>query len=143
MSCVAPLGNVYQAGTLSGNPLAMSAGFATLTELNNGDAIYYDLEMKGERLKREMQTVFETNKVAHRINQIGSMISVHFCENEVTDFDGASVGNNDTFKRFFHHMLSHGVYLPPSAFETWFISSALSEADITKTIDACKAFVIA
>lgn len=140
MNCVAPLGNVYQAGTLSGNPIAMTAGFATLLELNENDSIYYELEMKGERLKREMAEVFAANGVIHTINQIGSMISVHFCEGEVTDFETASKGSNDTFKKFFHHLLDNGIYLPPSAFETWFLSAALSESDISATVAACKSF---
>ena len=142
MSCVAPLGNVYQAGTLSGNPIAMTAGFATLSLLNENDSIYYDLEMKGERLKREIHEVFNASKISHVINQVGSMISVHFCENEVKDFETASIGNNDTFKKFFHHMLDSGIYLPPSAFETWFISAALSEDDLSATVAACKAFTV-
>jgi glutamate-1-semialdehyde 2,1-aminomutase len=141
MSLIAPLGNVYQAGTLSGNPLAMTAGFATLTELNNDPSIYSELEAKSKRLKSEMYVVFEANKVIHTINQAGSMISVHFCENEVIDFETASHGNNDTFKKFFHHMLDNGIYLSPSAFETWFLSAALSEKDLQTTVSACKKFI--
>src|ERR1043165_6801923 len=140
MSCVAPLGTVYQAGTLSGNPLAMTAGFATLTELNNKPAIYEELGAKGDYLKKEMHRVFSGKKMPHVINQLGSMISIHFCENEVTDFDSAAKGNNDTFKKFFHHMLDNGIYLPPSAFETWFLCNPLSQADMDKTIAACETF---
>ncbi len=68
------------------------------------------------------------------------MISVHFCNEEVVDFTTAAKGNNDTFKKFFHHMLDNGIYLPPSAFETWFLSAALSEKDLEKTIAACNSF---
>ncbi|MES2621938.1 MAG: glutamate-1-semialdehyde 2,1-aminomutase [Bacteroidota bacterium] len=143
MSHIAPLGNVYQAGTLSGNPIAMSAGFATLTELNDiSSSVYYDLDMKGERLKREIAEVFAENGIIHTINQIGSMISVHFCEEEVTNFETASKGNNDTFKKFFHHMLNNGIYLPPSAFETWFLCAALTEKDLEATLIACKKFTV-
>jgi glutamate-1-semialdehyde 2,1-aminomutase len=140
MGLIAPLGNVYQAGTLSGNPLAMTAGFATLSVLNDNPSIYSELEAKGKRLKSEIHSVFSANNLTHTINQLGSMISVHFCENEVTDFDSAAKGNNDTFKKFFHHMLDTGIYLPPSAFETWFLSAALSENDLQETIEACRSF---
>jgi glutamate-1-semialdehyde 2,1-aminomutase len=140
MSHIAPLGNVYQAGTLSGNPLAMSAGFATLSVLNSKPSIYRELDAKGERLKKETGAALSANSIIHVINQIGSMISVHFCENEVTDFESAAKGNNETFKKFFHHMLAKGIYLPPSAFETWFLCAALSEEDIKATVAACAAF---
>ncbi|HEY0262360.1 MAG TPA: glutamate-1-semialdehyde 2,1-aminomutase, partial [Chitinophagales bacterium] len=142
MSHIAPLGNVYQAGTLSGNPLAMIAGFATLTELNANASIYEDLDRKGAFLKTEVGKVFTENKITHTINQLGSMISVHFCENEVFDFATASVGNNDTFKKFFHHLLDNGIYLPPSAFETWFLSAALSDEDLKKTVEVISKFSV-
>ena len=141
MSCVAPLGNVYQAGTLSGNPLAMTAGLATLSELNNKPAIYTDLAKKGEYLRDKMHEVFTSKGTPHTINQLGSMISIHFCEGAVVDFQTSAKGNNDTFKKFFHHLLDNGIYLPPSAFESWFLSAALSEADMEKTIAVCESFV--
>jgi len=140
MSCIAPLGNVYQAGTLSGNPLAMTAGYVTLSELNSNPSIYSELNNKGIYLKERLSEVFTTNGATHTINQLGSMISVHFCENAVTDFESAAKGNNDTFKKFFHHMLDNGIYLPPLAFETWFLSAALSDEDLQKTIGACEGF---
>lgn len=140
MSCIAPLGNVYQAGTLSGNPLAMTAGYTTLSILNSTPSIYNELEVKGERLKNELHAAFTENKITHVINQLGSMISVHFCDNEVVDFETASKGNNDTFKKFFHHMLDNGIYLPPSAFESWFLSAALSADDLNKTVEVAKHF---
>lgn len=140
MSCIAPLGNVYQAGTLSGNPLAMTAGFATLSVLNNETSIYPNLDAKGKALAKGMAEVFTNKSMPHVINQLGSMISIHFCENEVVDFRSATAGNNDRFKRFFHHMLDNGIYLPPSAFEAWFISDALSDADIKQTIEVCASF---
>ena len=141
MSCVAPLGNVYQAGTLSGNPLAMGAGIATLTELNSNSSIYDALETKGKFLTDKMTEVFTRKQIPFTINQLGSMISIHFCKDAVTDFETASAGNNDTFKKFFHHMLNNGIYLPPSAFETWFLSSALNENDLEVTAKACESFV--
>ena len=140
MSCVAPLGNVYQAGTLSGNPLAMTAGLATLSELNNSPKAYEALNAKGVYLREKMHEVFTRKGIAHTINQLGSMISVHFCEDAVVDFQTASKGNNDTFKKFFHHLLDNGIYLPPSAFESWFLSIALSDGYMNKTIAACESF---
>lgn len=142
MSLIAPLGNVYQAGTLSGNPLAMSAGLTTLQVLNENKQIYSELENKGQELGGRMQEVFKRKNAPHTINQLGSMISIHFCENPVTDFQSASAGNNDTFKKFFHHMLDNGIYLPPSAFETWFLCASLSQVDIDDTIKACDSFVL-
>ena len=140
MNCIAPLGNVYQAGTLSGNPLAMTAGFTTLSELNNDHGIYSNLEKKGKQLAKKMGKVFKKKNIPHTINQLGSMISVHFCEDKVTDFTSASKGNNNTFKNFFHHMLNSGVYLPPSCFESWFLSAALKSKDLNTTIEACESF---
>ena len=140
MSLIAPLGNVYQAGTLSGNPLAMVSGFTILSELNNDPDIYKDLDAKGAKLNTSIGEIFTRKGIKHKINQLGSMISVHFCENAITDFQTASVGNNDTFKKFFHHLLDNGIYLPPSAFESWFLCSSLSDADIEATLKACESF---
>lgn len=142
MSHIAPLGTVYQAGTLSGNPIAMTAGLATLSELNENQNLYVELDRKGTFLKTEIGNTLTQNKITHTINQLGSMISVHLCENEVFDFTSASVGNNDVFKRFFHHLLDNGVYMPPSAFETWFLSSALSDEDLEKTVMVCDSFTV-
>src|SRR6185369_10366341 len=138
MSKIAPLGEVYQAGTLSGNPLAMIAGFTTLSELNSHSEIYSELEKKTAYLEKGLRKVLDDKNVTYQINRLGSMISVHFCKDEVTDFKSATAGNNETFKKFFHNMLNHGVYLPPSAFESWFLSHALTYADLDKTIDACE-----
>lgn len=142
MSCIAPLGNVYQAGTLSGNPLAMTAGYTTLSILNDSTDIYSRLETMGKLLAIGMAAIFTKKNTPHVINQLGSMISIHFCENEVTDFQTATAGNNDTFKKFFHHMLDNGIYLPPSAFETWFLCDALSDTDIKNTLEACESFEV-
>jgi len=136
MSKIAPLGEVYQAGTLSGNPLAMIAGYTTLSILNEHHEIYQSLEKKTVYLEKGLREVLSKKKLPFVINRLGSMISVHFCEDAVTDFQTATAGNNDTFKNFFHGMLKHGVYLPPSAFETWFLSDALTYEDLDKTVDA-------
>lgn len=136
MSKIAPLGDVYQAGTLSGNPLAMIAGYTTLSMLNENVEIYNSLHKKTEYLEKGLRVVLQKKGLPFVINRIGSMISVHFCQNEVVDFKSATAGNNDTFKKFFHGMLKNGVYLPPSPFETWFLSDALTYEDLDKTIEA-------
>ncbi|WP_452226788.1 glutamate-1-semialdehyde 2,1-aminomutase [Lacinutrix cladophorae] len=136
MSCLAPLGPVYQAGTLSGNPLAMAAGLAMLQELNKDVEIYNRLAEKTEYLHKGITKVLNQNNIIHTINRIGSMISVHFAEGEVLDFKTSAEGNNDTFKKFFHGMLDEGIYIAPSAFETWFITDALTYTDLDKTIRA-------
>ncbi|GAA3781672.1 glutamate-1-semialdehyde 2,1-aminomutase [Corallibacter vietnamensis] len=136
MNHLAPLGAVYQAGTLSGNPLAMAAGLAMLLELSTDEAIYKRLEEKTAYLHKGIEDVLVKHHIVHTINRIGSMISVHFSDNSVQDFDSATKGNNDTFKKFFHGMLEQGVYIAPSAFETWFISDALTYEDLDETIKA-------
>src|SRR5690606_3477784 len=136
MDYLAPLGPVYQAGTLSGNPLAMAAGLAMLTELNSDAGVFGRLADKTEYLHKGIANVLNKNKVTHTINRVGSMISVHFAKEEVVDFDSSAKGNNDTFKAFFHGMLNEGVYIAPSAFETWFITDALTYKDLDDTINA-------
>jgi len=140
MECIAPIGNVYQAGTLSGNPVAMIAGYTLLTELKNNPSIYSDLNEKTISLKKRMARVFESKNIPVRINQFGSMVSVHFTSEDVTDFASSARSDQAMFRSFFHHMLKEGVYLPPSAFESWFLNNALSMADIDKTIDAITRF---
>ncbi len=134
MDQLAPLGPVYQAGTLSGNPLAMSAGLAMLKELNENKEIFKSIDAKTAYLHEGIQKVLEKYEITHTINRLGSMISVHFSETPVTDFASAAEGNNDTFKKFFHGMLENGVYIAPSAFETWFITEALTYEDLDETI---------
>lgn len=138
MSHLAPDGPVYQAGTLSGNPLAMSAGLAMLTELNNKPETFTSLAEKTEFLHKGIAEVLNEKGVFHQINRFGSMISVHFCEELVVDFESAAKGNNDTFKKYFHGMLDQGVYLPPSAFESYFLNDAISYSDLAKTIEAVR-----
>ncbi|GGG56183.1 glutamate-1-semialdehyde 2,1-aminomutase [Bizionia arctica] len=137
MDCLAPIGPVYQAGTLSGNPLAMAAGLAMLTELNSDKNIYDRLAEKTAYLHKGCEAILNKHKIPHTINRIGSMISIHFSDTDVVDFETAVEGNNDRFKGFFHGLLKGGVYIAPSAFETWFITDALSYEDLDKTIAAC------
>lgn len=137
MDHLAPIGPVYQAGTLSGNPLAMAAGLAMLQELNGDAEIYNRLEEKTAYLHKGITNVLNRNKVAFTINRQGSMISVHFGEEPVTDFESAArSAGNGKFKKFFHGLLEEGVYIAPSAFETWFITDALSYEDLDATIAA-------
>ncbi|MEO5650921.1 MAG: glutamate-1-semialdehyde 2,1-aminomutase [Ginsengibacter sp.] len=138
MQHIAPLGNVYQAGTLSGNPIAMIAGFTMLNELKNNPSIYAELDEKGSYLEKGMHEILEYKKIPHRINRMGSMMSLHFCSHDVVDFDTASKADIPSFNKFFHHMLEHGIYLPPSAYESWFLSNALSKEDLDYTLDALK-----
>ncbi len=138
MQHIAPLGNVYQAGTLSGNPLAMIAGFTMLTQLKNNPSIYTELEEKTVYLKNGLDAVLKEWGQPYVINQFGSMISIHFSNHAVTDFASASSANNALFSKFFHGMLQRGIYLPPSAFESWFLNNALSYADMDETIHKAK-----
>lgn len=136
MNHLAPIGPVYQAGTLSGNPLAMAAGLAMLTELNTNDEVFNRLNEKTAYLHQGIANVLNNNNVIHTINRVGSMISVHFNKEAVVDFETAAYGNNETFKKFFHGLLHEGVYIAPSAFETWFITDALTYEDLDFTINA-------
>lgn len=140
MEHIAPLGNVYQAGTLSGNPIAMIAGYTMLTELKNNSSIYTDLEEKGAQLEKGFREILCQKKIPHRINRLGSMMSIFFTDDDVIDFESASKTNVTLFNKFFHHMLDHGIYLPPSGYESWFFSNALSSADMKTTFDALESF---
>jgi len=135
MEHIAPLGNVYQAGTLSGNPVATIAGFTTLNILKNNPKIYQELDNKTNLLKEGLHKILTAKGIAHTVNHIGSMISVYFGEHKVTNFETAAKCDIPFFNRFFHHMLSNGIYLPPSAFESWFLNNALTNDDIEKTIE--------
>jgi len=136
MNMVAPLGPVYQAGTLSGNPLAMSCGYTLLKELNDDPAIFEALEEKTAYLEKGMRQVFDKYNLKVCINRLGSMISFHFNIDEVVNFDDACAADADYFKKVFHGMLTRGVYLAPSAFETLFIARTHSKELLDKTIQA-------
>jgi glutamate-1-semialdehyde 2,1-aminomutase len=136
MDFLAPLGPVYQAGTLSGNPLAMEAGLVMLTELNNNPEIFESLNKKTTYLAEGMHRVLVESGLDFTINQIGSMVSVHFHKDAVVDFETAKKGDNETFKKFFHGLLQEGIYIAPSAYESWFITDALTYEDLDYTIAA-------
>lgn len=140
MEHIAPLGNVYQAGTLSGNPIAMITGFTVLSELKSNPGIYAALEEKTAYLRHGLHAVLTEAGVPFVINQLGSMISVHFSGEPVTDFASASRADIPKFNKLFHHLLKQGIYLPPSAYESWFLNNALSYDDLDTTIKAVRSF---
>ncbi len=135
MNLLAPVGPVYQAGTLSGNPLAVAAGIATL-KLLCGRRVYDELEAKGDQLEEGLANVLKRRRIPATINRVGSMMTLFFGVDRVTDPDDARKCDQKQFGRFFHGMLKRGIYLPPSPFEAMFISLAHSSADLEKTIDA-------
>jgi glutamate-1-semialdehyde 2,1-aminomutase len=136
MEMVAPSGPMYQAGTLSGNPLAMAAGYETLKILLERRGLYVDLEKKGKQLEQELSAAIQKDRLPLRLGRIGSMFTLFFTGKEVTDYETAKSSDTRLFGKYFRRMLEQGVYLPPSQFETAFLSSAHSEADIEKTIAA-------
>jgi glutamate-1-semialdehyde 2,1-aminomutase len=139
MDHLAPLGPVYQAGTLSGNPLAMAAGIAALELLSDG-AAYRRLEQLGAQLEAGMEAAAKTAGVPVEFKRIGSMFCAYFTSQPVHNLADAMHSDRERFKRFFHGMLSRGIYLAPSQFEAGFLSTAHSEADIGATVEAaCRA----
>jgi len=141
MNFLAPDGPVYQAGTLSGNPIAMSAGYAMLKHLSLNKNIYESLEKKTSYLKKGMEEVMQATNLPFQINCLGSMISLHFTEDPVIDFLSAQKGDNTLFKNYFHGMLSQGIYLPPSAYESYFLNDAISFEDLDFTLKSFKKVV--
>jgi glutamate-1-semialdehyde 2,1-aminomutase len=140
MSRMAPVGDIYQAGTLSGNPLAMAAGLATLNILKQG-GIYSELENKGRRLFSGLEEAAQVAGIEITVNRIGSMGSFFFTPDPVIDFASAKASNGELFKKYYAAMLEQGIYLAPSPFEASFLSMAHGEAEIRKTIECAeKAF---
>ncbi len=137
MEMVAPLGPVYQAGTLSGNPLAMAAGLATLPKLDSAD-FYASLEKKGQRLAEGFRLALREARVPGQVNQVASLLTIFFTEEPVTDYASAKRSDSARFARFFHEMLKRGILLPPSQYEALFVSAAHSDQDIDHTLEAAK-----
>lgn len=129
MNFVSPSGPVYQAGTLSGNPIAMAAGLAMLHHLNDHPEVYQQLEASSNRIVSDLRDVLQQLDLRYTINQVGSMYSLFFTEAEVVDYDSAKTCDTALFGRYFRHMLEQGVYLAPSQFETLFVSAALGEQE--------------
>jgi glutamate-1-semialdehyde 2,1-aminomutase len=135
METVSPLGPMYQAGTLSGNPVAMAAGAATLSATAT-PGFYEGLDKKGARLQAGLEAAFSTVEVPLTINRVGSMMTLFFNPGPVDGWSNVSESDKGAFGRFFHRMLDEGVYLPPSPFEAMFVSAAHSDEDIDATVDA-------
>jgi glutamate-1-semialdehyde 2,1-aminomutase len=137
MDCLAPLGPVYQAGTLSGNPLAMAAGIATLEILSNKSA-YAKLEDSGAALESGMKEAAKAANVPVQFNRCGSMFCAYFTSQPVHNLADAMKSDRERFAKYFHGMLGQGIYIAPSQFEAGFLSTAHSAEDIEKTITAAR-----
>jgi glutamate-1-semialdehyde 2,1-aminomutase len=135
---VAPLGPVYQAGTLSGNPLAMAAGLATLRELKKNPTVYTQLEERASTLVQGVLDVATRKCVSLSANRVGSMFTWFFQAGPVSDWDTAAKSDTQAFARFHGGMLERGIYLPPSQFEAMFLSGAHSADDVERTIAAAE-----
>jgi glutamate-1-semialdehyde 2,1-aminomutase len=137
MECVAPVGPVYQAGTLSGNPLAVNAGIATL-EILKAPGFYAKLESKASALQEGITTAAKDAGVSTQCNRIGSMMTTFFTSEAVFDYTSAKTSDTGLYARYFNEMLQRGVYFAPSQFEAAFVSSAHTDDDISHTIDAAR-----
>jgi glutamate-1-semialdehyde 2,1-aminomutase len=133
---ISPAGPVYQAGTLSGNPLAMAAGYAALTHIKENPRLYDDLDEKGKILEEGFRQNLKKLGKNLALNRVGSMSCMFFTERPVTDFKTAVSSDTELYGKYFHGMLERGVYLAPAQFEAAFISTAHSEEDLEKTIKA-------
>ena len=140
MEHIAPLGSVYQAGTLSGNPLAVTAGLETLRLLASNSAYYESLNDTGKLLTKELNIIFSEKGIPVTINQEGSMMSVHFTDSEVTNYTQSAACKHDIFSKYFHHMLTQGVYLPPSSYESWFFNIHLQQKEVEQILSATRSF---
>ncbi|WP_422356874.1 glutamate-1-semialdehyde 2,1-aminomutase [Roseivirga pacifica] len=138
MDFVSPLGPVYQAGTLSGNPVAMAAGYAMLSQINENETLYNDLALITSKLENGFQDILDELSLPYTINRIGSMISLFFTDQKVVDFDTAKSSNLSLFGKYFRNMLDNGLYLPPSQFETYFVSTAITKEIADDIIDASR-----
>ena len=140
MDYVSPSGPVYQAGTLSGNPVAMQAGLATLSQLKGNDALYKNLEATTATLANGISSILSEKGIIHNVGIIGSMFTVFFREEAVRNFEDAKACDTAFFAKFFKHMLAYGVYLPPSQFEAMFISQSVQEKEIEIILEAVRKF---
>lgn len=136
MELVAPCGTIYQAGTLSGNPVAMAAGIAQLTYLDVHSEVYDAANAAAQRLETKMSLLCEAYDVPMTVQRVGSLLCPYFCTDTVWNYETARLADTKRYAEFFHLMLSQGVYLAPSQFEAMFVSAAHSEQDIAETIDA-------
>jgi len=138
MEMVAPLGEMYQAGTLSGNPIAMTCGIATLKKLKSIKP-YKRFDKVAKKIKDMLLDAAAENNIDLQVNRFGSMINPFFTAEQVTDFRSAQTSDTKRFKIFFWNMMENGVFLPPSQFEAWFLSTALTKNDLEKINAAIRA----
>lgn len=138
MEKVAPLGAVYQAGTLSGNPLSTAAGIKTLSLLKDNKHLYEELQVKGQFLKDKITLAGKTNRLT--VNAIGSLLCVFFTQNEVVDYESALTSDKEAYSRFFNYLLEHGIYTAPSQFEAMFLSAAHTWDDVEYTVKVIEEF---
>lgn len=138
METVAPLGDMYQAGTLSGNPIAMACGIATLNELKKQDP-YDKFNVVAEKIEIFLLEAAKENNIDLQVNRFGSMMSPFFSSEDIVDFKSAQTSDTEKFKTFFWNMIDNGVFLPPSQFEAWFLSTVLSKKDLKNIEKAIKA----
>ena len=141
MDSLAPQGKIYQAGTLSGNPIAMQAGYNTLKYLNENKSVYVELDKKTQKLDRGMKMILEKNNLSFKVNCFGSMISVHFSDVEIIDFKSAMTGENEIFKKFFHFFLEKGIYFPPSPYESCFLNNSITNENIDYVLNTFESFI--
>jgi glutamate-1-semialdehyde 2,1-aminomutase len=137
MEQLAPVGPVYQAGTLSGNPVAVAAGLATLRLIEQEEP-FEALESTAERLVDGLRERFDAAGIAHTVNRSGSLLSAFFGPGPVADLDGARAADHPRYARFFHAMLDRGVWLPPSGYEAWFLSTAVGDAEVERVLEAAR-----
>ena len=136
MDFVSPVGPVYQAGTLSGNPVAMAAGLAMLSQIKEDQTLYSDLALITAKLENGLQEGLDNLGLPYTINRIGSMISIFFTSEKVSNFEDAKKSDLNLFGQYFREMLKRGVYLPPSQFESWFISKSITPNLVDRIVEA-------
>ncbi|GAB2628812.1 glutamate-1-semialdehyde 2,1-aminomutase [Emticicia sediminis] len=141
MNCVSPQGPVYQAGTLSGNPIAMAAGLTMLHHLNDHPEVYTQLEATGNQIVSGVRSILDKLNLNYQINHVGSMYSLFFTETPVVDFETAKTSDTAKFGKYFHGMLNKGIYLAPSQYEALFLSTALSQENIAEVLAANEAIL--
>ncbi len=142
MDYLSPVGTVYQAGTLSGNPIAMRAGFTTLSLLKEDLEIFNRIEDTTQKLTKELKAIFKEAGIQVCINQCTSMMTIFFGRDNVSNFEDAAQADHEMFNQYFHFLLKNGIYLPPSGYETWFISDCIKGQEVEKTLDITRKFVL-
>ena len=141
MEMVAPVGPVYQAGTLSGNPVAMAAGLAEMEVLKDTPNLYPDLNAKGDAFFAELDSILRDAKIPYCLNHVGSLGCIFFTGENVIDYESAQTSDTAKFTEYFKYMLENGIYVAPSQFEAMFLSTAHTEEDLKKTLDTVRGFI--